>query len=210
MLELPNGEVMSIGDLDGSTQENAKLSLHLVVEESGAAGLALAARILSTRTDDLMLKGLQALPSLTFETKFNLPGQLKTDKMTLNSLATESRYFPRLSPEIETLRKSSTNELERDVHSISFVYSGKDFEVSKPNPLSCEEYSNHSLWDAEAVRYFKFLLVLQDPSPKTVTFNFLYHEQERSNAAVSEFFRAIDRNIGLARRSSWEDGCGIT
>lgn len=209
-LTLPNGKAISFGILDQSSMENAGTRLYLVREETGTTGIKLAAKVFPAGKDPLMLSTAEGSPFLAFGVKFNFPGQINTESISLNTYpAAKSRNLPCMIREIEILRDPITKELPADIHRITFTYSQKDIDIVELNSLDREKHKNHLQWDTETRKLFDFMPLLQESSSKTINITFMNSEDSNSEALIRKWFRSVKQNCELVKGTCWADGQGF-
>lgn len=210
-LTLQNGKAMSFGILGQSSMKNAGTRLYLVREETGATGLKLAAKVFPAGKDPLALSTAEGSPFLAFGVKFNFPGKINTESITLsNYLAAKSSTVPSMIREIEILRDPITKELPADIHRITFTYSEKDIDIVQLNSLDQEGRENHLQWDAETLKLFDFMPLLRESSSKTINITFMNREKSNSEDLIGEWFRSVRQNCGQVKDISWDDGQGFS
>lgn len=209
-LTLANGKAISFGILDQSSMENAETRLYLVREETGTTGIKLATKVFPTGKDPLMLSTAEGSPFLAFGVKFNFPGQINTESISLNTYpATKSRNLPCMIREIEILRDPITKELPADIHRITFTYSQKDIDIVQLNSLDREKHKDHLQWDTETRKLFDFMPLLQESSSKTINITFMNSEDSNSEALIRKWFRSVKQNCELVKDTCWADGQGF-
>lgn len=209
-LTLPNGKANSFGILDQSSMENAETRLYLVREETGTTGLKLAVKVFPAGKDPLMLSTAEGSPFLAFGVKFNFPGQINTESISLNTYpAAKSSNLPCMIREIESLRDPITKELPADIHRITFTYSQKDIDIVHLNSPDRENHQNHLQWDAETRKLFDFMPLLQESSSKTINITFMNSENSNSEPLIRKWFRSVKQNCELVKGVWWADGQGF-
>lgn len=209
-LTLPNEKATSFGILDQSSMENAGTRLYLVREENGSTGIKLAAKVFPAGKDPLMLSTAEGSPFLAFGVKFNFPGQMNIESISLNTYpAAKSSNLPCMIREIEILRDPITKELPADIHRITFTYLPKDIDIVQLNSLNQEKYENHLQWDAETCKLFDFMPLLQESSSKTINITFMNSENSNSEALIHKWFRSVKENCELVEDVYWADGQGF-
>lgn len=209
-LTLPNGKAISFGILDQSSMENAGTRLYLVREETGTTGLKLAVKIFPAGKDPLMWSTAEGSPFLAFGVKFNFPGQINTESISLNTYpAAKSGNLPCMIREIESLRDPITKELPADIHRITFTYSQKDIDIVHLNWLDRENHKNHSQWDTETRKLFEFMPLLQESTIKTINITFMSSENSNFEALIRKWFRSVKQNCELVKGIWWADGQGF-
>lgn len=209
-LTLPNGKAVSFGILDQPSMENAGTRLYLVREETGTTGLKLAAKVFPAGKDPLMLNTAEGSPFLAFGVKFNFPGQINTESISLNTYpAANSSNLPCMIREIESLRDPITKELPADIHRITFKYSQKDIDIVHLNSLHRENHKNHLQWDTETSNLFDFVPLLRESSSKTINITFMNSENSNSEALIRKWFRSVKQNCELVKDIWWADDRGF-
>lgn len=210
-LTLPNGKAISFGTLSQSSMENAGTRLYLVREESGATGLKLAAKVFPAGKDLLIMSTAEGSPFLAFGVKFNFPGQINTESITLTTYpATKSSTYPCMIREIELLRDPITKELPADMHRISFTYSEKDIDIVQLNSLEREDHKNHLQWDTETLKLFDFMPLLRESSSKKIHITFMSREKSNSKDLIRRWFRSVRQNCEQVKGNSWNDTQGYS
>lgn len=209
-LTLPNGRAVSFGILDQSSMENAGTRLYLMREETGTTKLKLAVKVFPAGKDPLMLSTAEGSPFLAFGVKFNFPGEINTESISLTTYpAAKSSNLPCMIREIESLRDPYTKGLPADIHRITFTYSQKDIDIVQINSLDRETHQNHLQWDTETRKLFDFMPLLQESSSKTINITFMNSESSNSEALIRKWFRSVRQNCELVKGICWADGQGF-